>query len=50
MVHPCVSEDLWFRAILGVDVGAALLPVREPRLDFIAGYAEDSGIRRLTLR
>lgn len=26
MVHQCVSENLWFRDMLGVDVGAAPLP------------------------
>src|SRR5687767_2478268 len=26
MVHQCVSEDLWFRKMLGIDVGAPPLP------------------------
>ena len=26
MVHQCVSEDLWFRTMLGIDVGAPPLP------------------------
>ena len=26
MVHQCVSEDLWFRTMLGMDVGAPPLP------------------------
>ena len=26
MVHQCVSEDLWFRNMLGIDVGAPPLP------------------------
>ena len=29
MVHQCVSEDLWFRNMLGIDVGAPPLPARE---------------------
>jgi hypothetical protein len=28
MVHQCVSEDLWFRNMLGIDVGAPPLPKR----------------------
>ena len=43
MVHQCVSEDLWFRNMLGIDVGATPLPPRETRLEFIGRYAEDSG-------
>jgi uncharacterized damage-inducible protein DinB len=50
MVHQCVSEDIWFRAMLGVDVGAPPLPEREARLEFIARYAEDSGRRLDALR
>lgn len=45
MVHQCVSEDLWFRTILGIDVGAPPLPARETRLDFMRQYALDSGKR-----
>jgi len=47
MVHQCVSEDLWFRNMLGIDVGAPPLPGREVRMEFIHRYAEDSG-KRLT--
>lgn len=50
MVHQCVSEDLWFRTMLGIDVGAPPLPARETRLDFIERYAEDSGKRLERLR
>src|SRR5580765_5347755 len=50
MVHQCVSEDLWFRNMLGIDVGAPPLPEREQRLEFIARYAEDSGLRLARLR
>ena len=45
MVHQCVSEDLWFRNMLGIDVGAPPLPVEETRLEFMKRYAEDSGKR-----
>lgn len=45
MVHQCVSENLWFVKILGVDVEAPPLPRQETRLEFITRYAEDSGKR-----
>jgi uncharacterized damage-inducible protein DinB len=47
MVHQCVSEDLWFRNMLGIDVGAPPLPKQETRMEFMKRYAEDSG-KRLT--
>jgi uncharacterized damage-inducible protein DinB len=47
MVHQCVSEDLWFRNILGIDVAAPPLPAQETRIEFIRRYTEDSG-KRLT--
>jgi len=50
MIHQCVSEDLWFRNMLGVDVAAPPLPSREIRLEFIKRYAEDSGKRLLALQ
>jgi uncharacterized damage-inducible protein DinB len=50
MVHQCVSEDLWFRAMLGIDVAAPPLPAHETRLEFIQRYAEDSGKRLEALR
>jgi uncharacterized damage-inducible protein DinB len=49
MVHQCVSEDLWFRNMLGIDVGAPPLPKHETRLEFIKRYAEDSGKRLASL-
>jgi uncharacterized damage-inducible protein DinB len=49
MVHQCVSEDLWFRNMLGIDVGAPPLPKQETRMEFIRRYAEDSGKRLATL-
>jgi len=50
MVHQCVSEDTWFRGMLGIDVGAPPLPTSETRLAFIERYAEDSGRRLDALR
>ncbi len=50
MVHQCLSENLWFRDILSVDVGAAPLPTVETRLEFIRRYAEDSARRLAALR
>lgn len=50
MVHQCVSEDLWFRGMLGIDVGAPPLPQVETRLEFMKRYAEDSGKRLAVLR
>lgn len=48
MVHQCVSEDLWFRTMLKIDVGAPPLPVPETPGQFIRRYTEDSG-RRLAV-
>ena len=54
MVHQCVSENLWFRDMLGIDVCAGIkgvlksapaLPRQETKLEFIKRYAEDSGKR-----
>jgi uncharacterized damage-inducible protein DinB len=50
MVHQCVSEDLWFRNMLGIDVGAPPLPQSETRLEFMKRYAEDSGKRLAALQ
>ncbi len=50
MVHQCVSEDAWFRTMLGIDVGAPPLPEEEIRIEFIRRYAEDSGRRLERLR
>ena len=50
MVHQCVSEDTWFRRMLGIDVGAPPLPARETRLEFMKRYAEDSEKRLAVLR
>jgi uncharacterized damage-inducible protein DinB len=50
MVHQCVSEDTWFRNMLGIDVGAPPLPREETRIAFMKRYAEDSGRRLEALR
>ena len=50
MVHQCVSEDLWFRNMLGIDVGAPPLPAQETRMGFMKRYAEDSAKRLAALR
>lgn len=50
MVHQCVSEDLWFRNMLGIDIAAPPLPREETRLEFMKRYAEDSGKRLHVLR
>jgi uncharacterized damage-inducible protein DinB len=50
MVHQCVSEDLWFRNMLGIDLGESPLPPSETRLEFIKRYADHSGKRLAELR
>jgi uncharacterized damage-inducible protein DinB len=50
MVHQCVSEDIWFRTMLGIEAGAPPLPESEVRLEFLRRYAADSGARLAALR
>lgn len=50
MVHQCVSEDIWFRTMLDIDVGAPPLPKEETRLEFMRQYADDSDKRLAVLR
>jgi uncharacterized damage-inducible protein DinB len=50
MVHQCVSEDTWFRTMLGIDVAAPPLPEKETRIEFITRYAEDGAKRLERLR
>jgi uncharacterized damage-inducible protein DinB len=50
MVHQCVSEDLWFRNMLGIEAGAPAVPPEESRLEFMKRYAEFSGKRLQALR
>jgi len=46
MIHQCVSENNWFKGMLGIDVGAPPLPPTETRTAFIQCYSEDS-LRRV---
>jgi uncharacterized damage-inducible protein DinB len=50
MVHQCVSEDAWFRTMLGIDLGASPLPDRETRFEFMKRYADHSRRRIDRLR
>ena len=50
MVHQCASEDIWFRTMLDINVGAPPLPKQEVRLEFMHQYAEDSEKRLAVLR
>jgi uncharacterized damage-inducible protein DinB len=50
MLHQCVSEDTWFRTMLGIDVAAPPLPEQEARLGFVRRYAADSAKRLEALR
>jgi uncharacterized damage-inducible protein DinB len=50
MVHQCISEDGWFRTMLGIDVGAPPLANPETRVAFINRYADDSSRRLARLR
>jgi uncharacterized damage-inducible protein DinB len=50
MVHQCVSENLWFIHMLGIDVAAPPLPEPETRLNFSRRYADDSMKRLAALR
>lgn len=50
MVHQCVSENLWFIQMLGIDVNAPPLPVEETRRGFVERYAVDSAKRLDALR
>lgn len=50
MIHQCVSEDLWLRTMLGIDVGEPPLPPQETRIQFMTRYTEHSGKRLAQLR
>src|SRR5215470_13600661 len=39
MVHQCVSENLWFLNMLGIDVGASPLPTKETRRRRFPAYS-----------
>jgi uncharacterized damage-inducible protein DinB len=49
MVHQCVSEDLWFRNMLGIEAGPMPLPTPETRIEFICKYADYSEKRLAAL-
>ena len=45
MVHQCVSEDTWFKNMLGIALAQPALPTAETRLAFLRHYAEASAQR-----
>lgn len=49
LVHQLVSENLWFKTMLGIDVDAPPLPETENRAAFISRYAQDSARRQAAL-
>ena len=49
-VHQCVSEDLWFKNMLGIDLALPPLPKKETRLEFLRIYADRSEKRLQQLR
>jgi uncharacterized damage-inducible protein DinB len=50
MVHQCLSENLWFRDMLGIAVTESPLPAGETRLGFLSTYAENASRRLAALR
>ena len=40
MVHQSVSENLWFKTMLGIDVTESPVPSEETRLGFLRNYAD----------
>jgi uncharacterized damage-inducible protein DinB len=50
MVHQCLSEDFWFRTILGIHVTDSPLPDKEATLDFIRAYSRDAALRLEALK
>src|SRR5579864_6142225 len=45
MVHQSVSEDIWFKTMLGVQVTENPLPSQETRIGFMQAYAENGRLR-----
>src|SRR5579864_3859844 len=45
MVHQSVSEDIWFKTMLDVQVTENPLPAQETRIGFMQAYAENSRLR-----
>jgi uncharacterized damage-inducible protein DinB len=50
MVHQSMSENLWFRDMLGIAVTESPLPAKETRLGFIETYADNASKRLAALR
>ncbi len=50
MVHQCVSENLWFKGMLGIEVSLPPVPGHETRLEFIRRYKLTSAERLEALR
>ena len=50
LVHQSVSEDLWFRNMLGIAVAESPLPAVEDRLSFLRAYARNATRRLDELR
>ena len=50
MAHQCLSEDAWFKNMLGIDASANPLPASETRMEFIRLYARDGAARLMALR
>ncbi|MEE8105711.1 MAG: DinB family protein [Planctomycetota bacterium] len=50
MVHQCVSENLWFKTMLGIAVTDDPLPAEETRLGFLRCYAANAALRLVALR
>ena len=50
MVHQCVSEDFWFKTMLGIAVTDDPLPAEETRLGFLRCYAANAALRLEALR
>jgi len=49
MVHQSVSEDVWFKTMLDIQVTENPLPRQETRLGFMQAYAHNSGLRLAAL-
>ena len=49
MVHQSVSEEVWMRTMLGIDIGQAALPRTETRRAFLEHYASCSAQRLAVL-
>src|ERR1700730_11073053 len=45
MVHQSVSEDIWFKTMLGIQVTENPLPAEETRLAFLRAYGRNSQLR-----